>query len=207
MELTTTFTKKGRINVLADGEYQFTVPAFIWYASSLCGEAEAEPEELEALRLEGEISDAYEKALRLLGQRAHGEAELKRKLRQKYAPAAVDAAMEKLRESRLVDDAAFADALAEELYRRKAWAPERILQELLSRGIDAETAKNAVNGLDIDRKQGIIDIISKMRLPDAPTKKDVDRLLRRLLAAGYSMREIREVVEISDGTAMQDDGA
>ncbi len=46
MELTTTFTKKGRINVLADGEYQFTVPAFIWYASSLCGETEAEPEEL-----------------------------------------------------------------------------------------------------------------------------------------------------------------
>ena len=200
MELTTTTTKKGRINVIADGEYQFTVPAFIWYASSLCGETEAEPEELEALRLEGESSDAYEKALRLLGQRAHGEAELKRKLRQKYSPAAVESAMVKLRESRLVDDAAFADALAEELYRRKAWAPERILQELLSRGIDAETAKNAANGIDIDRKQGIIDIISKTRLPERPTRKDADRLIRRLLNAGYSMGEIREVVSFSETT-------
>ena len=198
MKLTTTTTKKGRINVLADGEYQFTVPAFIWYGSSFCGQPRITPEGLEELRLQGEQADAYEKAMRLLSIRAHGETELRRKLRPQYSAQAIDLAVERLRENGLVDDAAFAAALAEERFRRKAWAPERIRQDLMSRGIDAETAKNAVNGLDIDRKQGIIDIISKMHLPAVLTKKDADRLIRRLLNAGYSMREIREVVTFSE---------
>ena len=198
MELTTTETKKGRINVLADGEYLFTVPAFIWYTSALCGKTEAEPEELEALRQTGEAADAYEKGLRLLGQRAHSRTELKRKLRVKYGEDAVEAALARLEESGLIDDAAFAASLAEELYRRKAYAPERVLRELVHRGVDAQTAKNAVSALDIDKKQGIIEIINKMHLPERPTKKDADRLIRRLLSAGYTLGEIREVVTISE---------
>ncbi len=173
----------------------FTVPALLWYACELCGRREAEPEELEALRLLGEARDAYDKALRLLGMRAHGERELRLKLRQRYSPEAVDDAVAKLTENGLLDDAAFAESLAEELYRRKRYAPDRIYTELLKKGVDAETAKNALNSIDIDRKQGIIDIITKMRLPKTLTRKEKDRLLRRLLQAGYSMREIREVVE------------
>ncbi len=195
MELTVTETKKGRINIHADGEYLFTVPALLWYACELCGRREAEPEELEALRLLGEARDAYDKALRLLGMRAHGERELRLKLRQRYSPEAVDDAVAKLTENGLLDDAAFAESLAEELYRRKRYAPDRIYTELLKKGVDAETAKNALNSIDIDKKQGIIDIITKMRLPETLTRKEKDRLLRRLLQAGYSMREIREAVE------------
>ena len=204
MELTTTTTKKGRINVLADGEYQFTVPAFIWYHSALCGRTEAGPEELEELRLLGEQTDAYEKALRVLALRAHSETELRRKLKPQYSDAAIEAALEKLRENRLVDDVAFSEALAQELNRRKAWAPERIRQELLARGIDAETAKNAAFGIDINRKQCIIDIISKMHLPEQLTKKEADRLIRRLLTAGYSLREIREVITFSEEDVSDD---
>ena len=37
-----------------------------------------------------------------------------------------------------------------------------------------------------------------MHLPERPAKKDVDRLLRRLLNAGYTMREIREVISFSE---------
>ena len=198
MELTVTTAKSGRINVYADGEYLFTVPAFIWYGSALCGKTEADEAALKELKAAGEAHDAYEKALRLLGNRAHSEHELRQKLRVKYGGDAVDDAVGRLRENALLDDAAFAEALAQELSRRKHYAPERILLELKARGVDGEIAKKAANGLDIDRKQGIIDIIYKMHLPDAPTRKDADRLLRRLLNAGYSMREIKEVVSFSD---------
>ncbi len=198
MELSTSTTKKGRINILTDGEYQFTVPAFIWYRSALFGQTEADEEALETLRAEGQAYDAYEKSLRLLGNRAHGTAELRRKLRQGYPADAAEDAITKLTESGLLDDAAFAEALAEELYRRKHYAPERITMELTHRGVDAETAKNAVNILDINKKEGIIDIISKMRLPERLTKKEADRLVRRLLNAGYSMAEIREVVAFEE---------
>ena len=198
MLLTTTTTKKGRINVHADGEYMFTVPAFVWYRSTLSGQKEADAEALDALRAEGLAYDAYEKGLRLLGNRAHGTAELRRKLRLDYPAEAAEAAVEKLSEAGLLNDEAYAEALAEELSRRKHWAPERILRELTQRGIDAGTAKNAAFGLDINKKQGIIDIITKMHLPQHPTKKDADRLIRRLLSAGYSMHEIREVISFSE---------
>ena len=84
MEISTSTTKKGRINILTDGEYQFTVPAFIWYRSPLFGQTEADGVSLEALRAEGQAYDAYEKGLRLLGLRAHGTEELRRKLRRDY---------------------------------------------------------------------------------------------------------------------------
>ena len=197
MELSVTETKKGRINLFADGEYQFTVSAFVWLRSPLFGKSEADEEALAALKSESVLHDAYEKALRLLARRAHGTAELRRKLRQTCPAEAADAAIARLEENGLLDDSAFALQLAEELSRRKAYAPERIRMELQKRGIDAETAKKAVNGIDINKKDGIIDIIRKAHLPDSPTKKDADRLVRRLLAAGYTMRDIREVVSFS----------
>ena len=197
MEISTTTAKSGRINIHADGEYLFTVPALIWYASPLSSKTEADEEELFLLKAHGEEHDAYEKALRLLSMRAHGEKELKRKLRQKYSEGAAESAIYKLSENGLIDDEKFAHDLAEELLRRKNFSPERIKNELINRGIDRETAKNAANALDIDKKEGIINIINKFHLPESPTKKDVDRLLRRLLTAGYSMSEIREVISFS----------
>ncbi len=204
MQITTTTTKKGRINVHADGEYLFTVPAFVWYRSPLCGQSEAAEEELAALLEEAREHEAYEKALRLLGMRAHSEAELGRKLARDYPKSAVQAALTRLNEAGLINDAAFAEQLAEELARRKNYAPQRIQTELARRGVPAEIAKNAANALDIDKKQGIIDIIAKMHLPERPAQKDVNRLIRRLLNAGYTMREIRETVTFSEEAPFDD---
>lgn len=197
MEITTTTTKRGRINVHADGEYLFTVPAFIWYGSSLLGKTQAQPEELEALQRAGLLYDAEDKALRLLSIRAHSEKELTLKLKQKYPAEIITAVTEKLRNNGLLDDEKFANMYAEELVRRKNFSSDRIRNELLSKGIDREIAENAVNALDIDKNTGIINIINKMHLPENPTRKDVDRLLRRLLSAGYTMRDIREVISFS----------
>ncbi len=197
MKITTTTTKKGRINLFADGEYQFTVSALFW-AKNGCPEGGTLDEDaLFALQAEANADAAYDKALRLLTLRAHGEAELMRKLRRDYDREAAENAVCRCKENGLVDDAAFAAALAEELYRKKAYAPARIEQALREKGIGKEIAKNAAYTLDIDRKYGIIRIIEKMRLPETVTKKEADRLIRRLRAAGYSMREIREVVEFS----------
>ena len=198
MKLTTDTTKSGRIGIYADGEFCFTVPAFIWYAHPLYGCDEADEEDLLRLKASAAAHDAYEKALRLLGRRAHSAWELRTKLRASYGAAAVDGVMERLTQNGLIDDVSFAEALADELMRRKHYAPERIRMELMNRGIAPEIAKNAANGLDIDKKQGIIDIIAKMHLPETMTKKDADRLVRRLLNAGYSMHEIREVVTFSE---------
>ena len=84
MEITTTATKKGRINVNADGEYRFTVPAFIWAESALYEGCEADEDDLAALREQATAFEAEEAAVRLLACRAHSERELTLKLRRKY---------------------------------------------------------------------------------------------------------------------------
>lgn len=197
MEITTTTTKKGRINLFADGEYQFTVSAFFWAKNGCPEKGDLSAETLYDLKAAADEEAAYDKALRLLSMRAHSEAELLRKLRQAYDAAPAEAALDRCRENGLVDDAAFAAVYAEELFRRKAYAPARIALMLREKGIDKEIIKNTVDALDIDRKSGIIRIIEKIHLPEQITKAEADRLLRRLRAAGYSMREIREAIDFS----------
>ena len=194
MEITTTATKKGRINVNADGEYRFTVPAFIWAQSPLYEGCEADEDALEALRERAAAFEAEEAAVRLLSYRAHSEKELMLKLRRKFPADVAAAAAAAMREKGYLDDEAFAAALAEELSRVKRFAPARIVSELLRRGVDKEIAENAVSALDIDENTGIIELITKMRLPEEPSEKEVARAMRRLLAAGYSWSEIRRAL-------------
>ncbi len=194
MEITTTATKKGRINVNADGEYRFTVPAFIWAQSPLYEGCEADEDALEALRERAAAFEAEEAAVRLLSCRAHSEKELMLKLRRKFPADVAAAAAAAMREKGYLDDEAFAAALAEELSRVKRFAPARIVSELLRRGVDKEIAENAVSALDIDENTGIIELITKMRLPEEPSEKEVARAMRRLLAAGYSWSEIRRAL-------------
>ena len=198
MKITTTLTKKGRINVLADGEYQFTVSSLFWRLNGCAEGASLSPEALSSLADAATAEAAYEKALRVLDLRAHGERELLQKLLRDYPRAAAEAALDRCRENRLVDDVSFAEAYAEALFRKKGWAPGRIEAALREKGIDREISKNAVMALDIDRKSGIIGIIEKMRLPERITEKERQRLIRRLLAAGYTMAEIRETIEFNE---------
>ena len=197
MKITTTTTKKGRINIFADGEYQFTVSALFWAIHGCPEGGRLPPEALSALAEAAKKEAAFERALRLISLRAHGETELYRKLRRDFEPLYARSAVDRCRDVGLVDDEAYARLYAEELFRRKGYAPERIELALREKGIDKEIAKNAAFALDIDRKIGIIRIIEKMRLPETVSKQEASRLLRRLRAAGYSMREIREVVEFS----------
>ena len=194
MELTTALNKNGRINILTDGEFRFAVSAFV-YRSFPWRDGDGITEEaLAELKAADDAERAHESALRMLTARAHGEQELYRKLRQKYAAEAAQSAVNRCKEAGLIDDAAFAAALAEELSARKGYAPDRIRAELLCRGIDKEIAENAISALDIDRDSVIIKLLEKMKITDASPEKDKARAIRRLLNAGYSFSEIKYVL-------------
>lgn len=196
MELGISTTKKNRISIYADGEFLFTVPAVIWYSSHLREGDEVTEKDLEELRRESDLACAFDSAMRMLSLRAHSEYELKIKLKQKFSEDAVVFAIDKLRNLKLLDDESFAFNYAEELYRRKGFAPKRIVLELKNRGIDAATAEKAVNSLDIDREIGIIKVIEKYHLTKDSTPKERDRVIRRLLNMGYSFSDISKYINI-----------
>ena len=195
MELTAKQGKNGKINLYTDGEFRFAVSAFIYHSFPFRDGDAVTEEALAELKKASDAEKAYESALRSLTTRAHGEKELLRKLRQKYDAEAAQNAVDRCKEAGLIDDDAFAADLAEELYRRKAFSPERIGRELEQRGVDKNTAQNAISALDIDRDSGIIQILEKMRITDASPDKDKARAVRRLINAGYSFPEVKRAIE------------
>ena len=194
MEFSTTQGKNGKVNIFTDGEFRFAVSAFVYHSFPFRDGDDVTEEELAALKASSDAERAHESALRMLTARAHGEQELYRKLRQKYDDTAAQSAVDRCREAGLIDDEAYAADLAEELFRRKAFSPERIRTELICRGVDKEIAENAAEALDIDRDSGIIQILAKMRITDDSPKKDKARAVRRLMNAGYSFSEARRAM-------------
>ncbi len=196
MTVTTTTAKSGKINLYTDGEYRFSVPAEVWFANAYRDGDEIEEEELAALQTAADSVFAYENALRLLSMRAHSEKELYDKLKRKYKAAAAKQAVEKCRELGFINDEQFASLLADELVRRKHYAPKRVENELISRGIDRQIAQSVACTLDIDEKISIMDIIDKFvpndTKPDAKTKK---RIINRLLRLGYTPHEVFDAAD------------
>ncbi len=196
MELSSKPAKKNRTDIYSDGEFLFTVPSVIWYSSRFRDGDDVTKEELLSLKEEGDSSMAFDSAMRMLSLRAHSEFELRHKLKMKFPEGAVDSAVEKLLSLGLLNDEKFACLLAEELYERKGFAPKRILLELKNRGIDGEFAQNAVNALDIEEKIGIIKVIEKSGINENSSKKEKDRVIRRLINMGYSFSDISKYIDI-----------
>ena len=189
-------SSKNKIKVYADGEYMFTVPAVIWYSSHFHEGDDVSEEAFSQLREQGELSLAFDSAMRMLSLRAHSRYELQHKLSQKFSPEGVRAAIEKLEQLQLLDDEKFALLFAEELHSRKGYAKKRILVELKNRGIPSQIAENAINSLDIDKEIGIIKVIEKYRINEQSTPKEKDRVIRRLLNMGYSFSDISKHINI-----------
>lgn len=198
MKITTEKLKSGKVKISADGEYLFSVPELIWFSSGLSEGDEAEEEELLSLQREGNSSFAFESALRVLSMRSHSKKELYRKLKMKYSAEAAVFAVEKCENLGLINDAKVAEYYALECYERKNWSPTRIRAELNRRGIDRETAENAINLLDIDKNQAIINVLNKMRLTYPLSDKDRNRAIRRLISMGYSLSEIRKHLDVEE---------
>ncbi len=88
---------------------------------------------------------AWERALARLSRRDFSEAELRRALgRDGYAPAEVDAALLRLREKRLLDDARYAGRRARRGLGERGMGRLRVRAELRARGVAPRTAESAV---------------------------------------------------------------
>lgn len=93
-----------------------------------------------------EAQAAFDGAVRILARRAHGRAELRRKLRQrKHAPADIDRAFERLEElGYLEDEDAVAQRYAAELAQRRGATPRVVSHKLRERGFAEEATAEAV---------------------------------------------------------------
>jgi regulatory protein len=154
-----------------------------------------------APRLEDDVADAVAFVRRSTAGAPQSEGRLREKLTDRGAPAAViDAAMERARQERLVDDAAMVAALVEEA-RRKGHAPKRIRNDLRGRGFgddllddalrsaEAEDHEAAAFAIAVDKAAGLTGLAAETAF-----RRVVSHVARRGYPEGLARKVAREAV-------------
>lgn len=198
--------KGNKIHIHLDGEYKATVDKDWWYSEKYRNCKEITEEELTELLSSVSFRCAYNKTLDLLSRRSYSEKELARKLREKdFSEEAAEYAVNRLKELSLLDDERYAEMLSEHLYTNKHYGVKRIMQELIFRGIDRETARNAVLALDKDEVNSIVLLLEGKFKDKFRDEKGKQRTVAALLRYGYSFSDIKAALKSAEENSETED--
>lgn len=164
-------TKKGRLALFLDGEFAFSLDEDTFAAAHLHEDDELEPWQVEQLRKQSDTRRALDKAMDYLSLRDHASGELYQKLCRKFDAHSAAYAVARAGELGLLDDAGFARRRAAEMLRKRKSRRE-ILNDLAAKGIDRDTAAEAVESLYDEAEEG-----------EDPEMASVQALLERQYAA------------------------
>lgn len=139
-------TKKGRLALFLDGEFVFSLDEDTFARANLHEGDDLEPWQVEDLRKQSDTRRALDKAMDYLSLRDHAAGELYQKLCRKFDEHSAAYAVARAGELGLLDDAGFARRRAAELLRKRKSRRE-ILRDLAAKGIDRDTAAEAVEAL------------------------------------------------------------
>jgi regulatory protein len=140
---------------------------------------------------------AYQRALRRLARRDHSVGELRRALLDRgHERGEVEAAIERLRRERYVDDAGFAERFARSRMVNQGHGRRRIRQDLRRRGVDRRTVDAGIAGAlrEVDERS-VVDVLSRrywrQHAGVEPTKR-LPRLWAFLVRRGFAPGLVRE---------------
>lgn len=153
-------------------------------------------------------ADAYTSALRILQYRFNSEHELRRKLAAKrFDDAEIDAAIERLRREKWIDDERFAGAYVRTRAAKKV-GPARIKRELSAAGVDRATADRVLaENRDDERTSSDLAAIAEKRRRFLIRRHGDDyirsaegksRLAAYLIQQGYPVDQVWQHLKLSD---------
>lgn len=190
-----------RVNVHVDGAFRFALAQELAYRETLRVGDELTEARIVELEREDQLWKARESALNLLSFRPRTARELRRRLLQKEFPESVtDACVEELTGKGLVDDASFAESFVRDRVRFKPRGSRRLAQELRAKGVDAETAQEAI-GEVMEREETSDVELAREVVAKWPRRAGEDpqgarrRLYGFLARRGFASDAIREVME------------
>lgn len=145
-----------------------------------------------------QLADAYEAALTALDSRARTARELERALLNKgYVRPAVEAAVERLRENRLIDDARIAGRIAESS-AGKPVGVYALRRKLKAKGISDEDADAALEAFDDDQQQAAARRAAEKllkRYEGLPRREARAKLSQALARRGFGWDSVRASVD------------
>ena len=143
----------------------------------------------------------YDYAVRALGRRMRTEADLRRLMHARVEPgergeAMVRAVVARLKEYGYLDDAAFAETYARLRQENENFGSRRVRQDLKLKGVKANLVEETV-----DARYGATDEealarqhLERKRIKKPENEKETARVMRRLVAAGFSTSVIYKIL-------------
>ena len=138
---------KQRVNVYLDNKFGFGLSRIV--AAWLHVGHDLSAVKIDELKKQDEQEVAFQRALNLLNYRPRSEAEIQQKLRRNKVPeTVVSHVLERLRETKLVDDRAFAYTWVENRSEFRPRGRRALRIELRQKGIGAEVIEDVLESLD-----------------------------------------------------------
>lgn len=199
-----------RISVDLDGAFAFALPAQLVTHERLEIGDVLDEARVATLLAADEAARAIESALVFLGYRPRSEREVRDRLRRGgYGQEAIDQAIARLHDWRYLDDEDFARRWVENRAMHRPRGKRLLQQELRTKGIDRETAREVIDEAALD-EEGDAEQLARRRLPSYAG--DDPAAIRRRLGAylarrGYGYDVIRAALERVLGEDDEGDGA
>jgi regulatory protein len=143
----------------------------------------------------------YEYGVRSLGRQMRSEAELRRLMQKRVEPgeqgeAAVAAALARLKEHGYLDDVAFAETYARLRQQNEKLGERRVRQDLKQKGVDGELIAETMEARYGQTNEEALarEHLARRRLHKPQNEKETARIMRRLVAAGFSTGVIYKIL-------------
>ena len=190
-----------RVNVFINGEFALGVSLSTITKASLFVGKQLSAEEYTRLEQLESSDKAFQAALRFLEARPRSTAEVRERLtRKEFAPDAIDAALERLRQLELIDDTAFARRWVENRQIIRPRGIGALRDELRRKGIAADVAAQVLSDDELTGDQAERAIsVARAALHKYANAADRPAFLRRmggyLQRRGFSFDVIRPIID------------
>ena len=134
-------------------------------------------------------------ALRFLSYRSRSVAEIRRRLAKDFTPQQVEETVARLKDSGLLDDAAFAKAWRNSRERHAPRSKFMIRQELFQRGVKGDVAEKALEGLDEPEMAQRVGAKFLRRLAGLDRRTFYNRMMGYLRRRGFNYRICADTTE------------
>jgi regulatory protein len=143
----------------------------------------------------------YEYAVRSLARQMRSEAELRRMMKKRVEPgdegeAAIEAALTRLRGQGYLNDTAFAETYARLRQKNDKLGLRRVRQDLERKGIDSKLITETLEARygPVSEEALAREHLERKRLRKPENEKEAARIMRRLVAAGFSTGVIYKIL-------------
>lgn len=143
----------------------------------------------------------YDFAVKALGRHMRTEAELRHLMHARVEPGArgeatVASVIAQLKAKRYLDDATYAETFARLRQENEKFGARRVRQDLRQKGVKAEVVEQALDARYADTSEETLarQFLERRHLRKPENEKEAARLMRRLIAAGFSTGVIYKIL-------------